>query len=84
MEEEERKVEYEMQYFMQNYPSHPDKFRFLLNEYDLNHLMNEFKDDIDFDLSIFDKCIEEDESFFYRNRDLNIILQLSEEIVIEN
>ena len=50
------------------------------------YLINEFKDDIDidFDLSIFDKCIEEDESFFYRNRDLNIILQLSEEIVIEN
>jgi hypothetical protein len=48
------------------------------------YLINEFKDNIDFDLSIFDKCIEEDESFFYRNHALNIILQLSEEIVIEN
>lgn len=48
------------------------------------YLMNEFKDDIDFDLSIFDKCIEEDESFYYRNRELNIILQLSRQIVLEN
>jgi hypothetical protein len=46
------------------------------------YLMNEF-DYIDFDLSIFDKCIE-NESFFYKNRDLNIILQLRKEIVKEN
>ena len=47
------------------------------------YLITEFKDDIDFDLSIFDKCTD-DESFFYNNRDLNIILQLRKEIIREN
>ena len=47
------------------------------------YLITEFKDDVDFDLSIFDKCTD-DESFFYNNRELNIILQLRKEIIREN
>jgi len=47
------------------------------------YLITEFKDYIDFDLSIFDKCTD-DEAFLYKNPELNIILQLRKLVIIEN
>jgi hypothetical protein len=47
------------------------------------YLIAEFKDDIDFYFSIFDNCTD-DEAFLYKNRELNIILQLRKLVIIEN
>jgi len=47
------------------------------------YLITEFKDDVDFDLGIFDKCTD-DEAFLYKNRKLNIILQLRKLVIIES
>ncbi len=43
------------------------------------YLITEYKDYID--LSIFDKCTD-DEAFLYKNRELNIILQLRKLVII--
>lgn len=45
------------------------------------YLITEFKDYVDFDLSIFDRCTH-DKVFLYNNRDLNIILQLRKVVIM--